>query len=100
MSKEIKDIMKLIQENEEVSKVAEQKGQEILESLFASVQTRSRESKINAAVGAIAVAIARKKDDPLYHKLKKFRGLWKKTKDDLMSKYGNIAYQQWVAKKK
>jgi len=92
------NILKLIQENEEVSKMAEKKGEELLESLFASMQTRSREAKINAAVGAIAVALAKKKDDPLYHKLIKFRTLWKKTKDEIMRKYGNLAYQSWVQK--
>jgi len=94
----MENILKLIQENEEIAKLAEKKGEELLESIFASMQMRSREAKINAAVGAIAVAIAKKKNDPLYHKLIKYRTLWKKTKDEIMKKYGNIAYQQWVQK--
>ena len=94
----MENILKLIQENEEIAKLVEKKGEELLESIFASMQMRSREAKINAAVGAIAVAIAKKKNDPLYHKLIKFRTLWKRTKDEIMRKYGNIAYQQWVQK--
>ena len=94
----MKTIFELIEENEDLAKFIEKKGEEILESLFASMQMRSREAKINAAVGAIAVAIAKKKNDPLYHKLIKYRSLWKKTKDEIMKKYGNIAYQQWVQK--
>jgi len=94
----MENILKLIQENEEIAKLVEKKGEELLESIFASMQMRSREAKINAAVGAIAVAIAKKKNDPLYHKLIKFRTLWKRTKDEIMQKYGNIAYQQWVQK--
>jgi len=94
----MKTIFELIEENEDLAKFVEKKGEEILESLFASMQMRSREAKINAAVGAIAVAIAKKKNDPLYHKLIKYRSLWKKTKDEIMKKYGNIAYQQWVQK--
>jgi len=91
-------LFQLIEENEDLAKYVEKKGEEILESLFTSMQMRSREAKINAAVGAIAVAIAKKKNDPLYHKLIKYRSLWKKTKDEIMRKYGNIAYQHWVQK--
>jgi hypothetical protein len=98
ITENIKDVIKLVEENEAVAKVMEKKGEEILESLFASMQMRSREAKINAAVGAIAVALAKQKNDPLYHKLKKFRALWKKTKDEIIKKYGNIAYQKWVQK--
>ncbi len=89
-------IIKEILENEIVSNLAEKEGNELFESLFNSMQMRSREAKINAAVGAISVSIAKQKNDPLYHKLKKFRGLWKKTKDEIVAKYGNAAYQKWV----
>jgi hypothetical protein len=63
-----------------------------------SMSMRTMQAKKNAALGAIAVSIARSKNDPLYHKLKKYRTLWKDTKNQLVSKYGSLAMQTWAKK--
>jgi len=64
----------------------------------ASMTMRSYEAKRNAALAAIAVSIARSKNDVLYHKLKKYRKLWKDTKNQILSKYASAAMQQWARK--
>lgn len=61
-----------------------------------STTIRSHESKRSAAIASIAVSIARKKNDPLYLKLKKFRAMWKDSKNQILSKYTNEANQIWV----
>lgn len=60
-----------------------------------SMVMRSHEAKKNAALGAIAVSMARMKQDVLYFKLKKYRKLWKDTKNQITTKYGPAALQQW-----
>jgi hypothetical protein len=57
--------------------------------------TRTHAAKKSAALGAIAVSIARKRNDVLYMKLKKYRKLWKDTKDQIVQKYGSAALSQW-----
>jgi hypothetical protein len=59
---------------------------------------RSHETKKKAALAAIAVSIARSRNDVLYHKLKKYRNLWKETKNQILQKYGSAALQQWSKK--
>jgi hypothetical protein len=61
----------------------------------ASMVMRSHEAKKNAAVAAIAVSIARMNNDVLYMKLKKYRGLWKDTKNMITQKYGSAALSKW-----
>ncbi len=56
---------------------------------------RTHAAKKNAALAAIAVSIARSKNDVLYNKLKKYRGLWKDTKNQILQKYGSAALQKW-----
>ncbi len=63
----------------------------------ASMVMRSHAAKKNAALAAIAVSIARSKNDVLYHKLKKYRNLWKSTKNQIVQKYGSLALQKWAA---
>jgi len=70
--------------------------QAIEEAVTTSMQMRSREAKINAAVAAIAVRIALQKKDPAALKMLKFRKLWKKYKDEVVKKYGPIAYQRYI----
>ena len=70
--------------------------QAIEEAVTTSMQMRSREAKINAAVAAIAVRIALQKKDPAALKMLKFRKLWKKYKDEVVKKYGPIAYQRFI----
>ncbi len=62
----------------------------------ASMVMRSHSAKKNAALGAIAVSIARTKNDVLYHKLRKYRKLWKETKNQIVQKYGSMALQKWA----
>lgn len=57
---------------------------------------RSYAAKRNAALAAIAVSIAKKNNDVLYHKLKKYRKLWKDTKNQILMKYQSAAMQQWA----
>jgi len=92
-------IVKLIEENTELANLMEAKGDELMESLSTSMTTRSREAKINAAVGAISVSLAKKRNDPEYQKLIKYRTLWKETKNKIVNRYGSLAYQQWSSKK-
>jgi len=61
-----------------------------------SMVMRTMEAKRNAALAAIAVSIARMNNDVLYHKLKKYRGLWKDTKNQIVSKYNGQAMQKWA----
>ncbi len=61
-----------------------------------SMVKRSRQAKKSAALGAIAVSIARMKGDPLYAKLKKNRQLWKSTKDQIVQKYSSAALSKWA----
>ncbi len=62
----------------------------------ASMTMRSFAAKKNAAIGAISVSIARKRNDVLYHKLRKYRALWKETKDQILQKYSSAAMSQWA----
>jgi len=88
-------IYKAIEENN-IEDISENDIIELTENLFSTMTMRTREAKINSAVGAIAVAIARQKNDPLYHKLQKYKKLWKETKAQIISRYGAIAYQKWI----
>ena len=65
-------------------------------AVSASMVMRSHEAKKNAALAAIAVSIARSKNDVLYHKLKKYRTLWKDTKNQIVSKYASAAMSKWA----
>jgi len=69
---------------------------EIEEAITTSMQMRSREAKINAATAAIAVKIGLQKHDPAAEKMIKFRRLWKQYKDEVVKKYGPIAYQKYI----
>ncbi len=62
----------------------------------ASMVMRSHESKKNAAVAAIAVSMARMNNDQLYFRLKRFRTLWKDTKNDILRKYQSAALSKWA----
>jgi len=63
-----------------------------------SMSMRTIEAKRNAALAAIAVSIARSRNDVLYHKLRKYRKLWKDTKNQIVQKYSGLAMQQWAKK--
>jgi len=68
----------------------------IEEGVSAGMVMRSFEAKKNAAVAAIAVSMARMKNDVLYIKLKKYRGLWKDTKNMITQKYASAALSKWA----
>jgi len=61
-----------------------------------SMTMRTHAAKKNAALAAIAVSIARTRNDVLYAKLKKYRGLWKDTKNQILAKYQSAAMQKWA----
>jgi len=67
------------------------------EATTSGMQMRSYESKKAAAIGAIAVALAKKNNDPLYERLKHFRGAWKSSKNEILQRYYSQATQQWQA---
>jgi hypothetical protein len=67
------------------------------EATTAGMQMRSYESKKNAAIGAIAVSLAKKNRDPLYDRLKHFRGAWKHAKNEILQRYYSQATQKWQA---
>ncbi|RTZ92264.1 MAG: hypothetical protein DSY93_01880 [SAR324 cluster bacterium] len=67
-------------------------------AITTSTVMRSHESKKSAAIASIAVSLARQKNDPLFNKLKKFRGMWKDAKNQILQKYSNEANQKWVKK--
>ena len=94
----IEEATKIVEESKELTDEELQKLEEFQEAMSMSMVQRSREAKINAAVGAIAVHIAKEKNDPLVHKMMKFRKLWKENKEMIMKKYGALAYQKWVQK--
>ena len=62
----------------------------------ASMTIRSYQAKKNAALAAIAVGLARKNNDVMYHKLRKYRKLWKDTKNQILMKYAGQATQKWA----
>ncbi len=65
-------------------------------AVAASMVMRSHEAKKNAAIAAIAVSIARSRNDVLYAKMKKYRNLWKETKNQILQKYSSAALSKWA----
>jgi len=63
----------------------------------ASMVIRSYEAKRNAALSAIAVSIAKSRNDVLFLRLKRARRIWKDTKAQILQKYMSAALQQWAA---
>lgn len=59
-----------------------------------SVVKRTREAKLKAAAGALAIQIAKERNDPLYRKFKKFRDRFWTMKNKIKSKYGQKAMVQ------
>jgi len=52
-----------------------------------SRSTISRQAKINRAIGSLASSAARKKNDPLYKNMLRYKAMYKKAKEQLMRKY-------------
>lgn len=65
-------------------------------AVAASMVMRSHQAKKNAAIGAISVSIAKQRNDVLYAKLIKYRGLWKDTVEQIKSKYSSAAMSKWA----
>jgi len=103
---ELKEILeeatKLVQENSadenHIDEKTLEKLEELEEAISMSMSIRSREAKMNAAIGAISVSIAKEKNDPIVHKMLKYRKLWKDTKNQIVQKYGAFARQRWMQK--
>jgi len=99
LKKDLKKITELIESVDSVDQINENEINEIVEiteSITNSIVTRSRDSKIAAAIGAIAYGIAKQKNDPLYLKAAKYKKLWKQNKEQIMQKYGSLARQKWL----
>ena len=52
-----------------------------------TVIKRTKDQKISAAAGAVAVQIAKQHDDPMYYKLKKYKTLMLQARAAIMDKY-------------
>lgn len=57
------------------------------ESYSSTISKRGRSQKIKSTSGAIAVSLAKKKNDPLYKKMIYYKHLYMKTKEQLNRKY-------------
>jgi len=68
--KKLKEVLKNLEENlEENTSVLEKDLLSIEEAISTSMISRTREAKLSAAIAAVSVAMAKKNNDPLYHKL-------------------------------
>jgi len=102
-TKILKEIQKELKTSETVNNIIEESSKElskdelsiIEEATSSGMQMRSYESKKAAAIGAIAVSLAKKHKDPLYDRLKHFRGAWKDSKDQILQRYYSQATMQW-----
>ena len=63
------------------------------EAYGTSTVKRKKLSKMHASAGAIAFALAKKNNDPLYRKMKFHKEMYKKTKKQLQQKYKTKANQ-------
>ncbi len=84
--------------HEELTKELDAKVVQLEEALTGGMAFRTHESKKNAAIGAIAVSMAKKNHDPLYDLLKRHRTAWKRAKDDLVMRYRSQAEMQFQRK--
>lgn len=86
--------------SEEIQLTAEleSKVKQLEEALVGGMQMRTHESKKNAAIGAIAVSMAKKNQDPLYGLLKRHRDAWKRAKDDIVMRYKSQAEMKFQRK--
>ena len=56
-----------------------------------SIIKRTREQKIAAAAASVAVQLAKKNNDPMYDKLKRYRALLLEARKKIMQKWYNKA---------
>jgi hypothetical protein len=61
------------------------------ESYSSTMTKRGRIQKTSTTTGAIGVALARQKNDPLYRKMIYYKHLYQKTKEQLQRKYKSRA---------
>ncbi len=59
------------------------------EALKMSMRKVSRQEKLNRLGGSMAAGMAKKRKDPDYKKMIKYKTLWKKFKSKVMRKYAN-----------
>jgi hypothetical protein len=85
-------------------KTDDKNNQEILqEALSRSIIGISREVKLKRIVGGFAIQLAKKKGDPLYRKLIRFRRAWKAMNRQIQAKYrgpATLAARQAILKTK
>lgn len=79
--KEFADILLLIKE-EMQKEVLDEAGKRT------TVTRITRQTKIDRAMGSLAMQYARAVNDPMYKKFKKFKDKWMKYKERIQSKYG------------
>lgn len=56
----------------------------------------SKEAKKSRGINAAAFRIAKEKDDLLYKKSVKFKGLWQKVNEQIAVKYKSLARQRFL----
>lgn len=61
------------------------------ESYSTSAVRRTRADKTKASAGSLALALARKNDDPLYRKMQMYRKMYKQAKNQILVKYRSKA---------
>jgi hypothetical protein len=74
------------------------KANPLEETISSGFSLRTHESKKNAAIGAIAVSMAKKNKDPLYNVLKMHREAWKRAKNDIVMRYQSQAEMKFQKK--
>ena len=87
-----------MQEKIQLTDELESKVKQLEEALAGGMMMRTHESKKNAAIGAIAVSMAKKNQDPLYGLLKRHRDAWKRAKNDIVMRYQSQAEMQFQRK--
>lgn len=57
------------------------------EAYSSSTYKRSSQEKIRASSGSIAISLAKKANDPMYHRMIMYKTMYKKLKEQLIRKY-------------
>ena len=52
-----------------------------------SVVRRTKQAKLNALIGTMAIKLAKEANDPLYARFVRARSLWKRLQEQIIKKY-------------